>query len=95
MGSTFIYGQAYGPNPHIDPHWDKCGVAFNSFGPKLGHLEIANQFDTYGIRTQIIAGFESIEELQDKTLYLESKRVRNSNALTRCFTLKYCGNQSL
>jgi|TARA_B110000503_G_scaffold11716_1_gene15815 ribosomal protein S18 acetylase RimI-like enzyme len=68
MGSTFIYGQAYGPNPHIDPHWDKCGVAFNSFGPKLGHLEIANQFDTYGIRTQIIAGFESIEELQDETL---------------------------
>ena len=79
MGSTFIYGQAYGPNPHIDPLWDKCGVAFNSFGPKLGHLEIANQFDTYGTRTEIIPGFESIEELQDEALI---KNILDANAPT-------------
>lgn len=89
MGSTFIYGQAYGPNPHIDPLWDKCGVAFNSFGPKLGHLEIANQFDTYGTRTEIIPGFESIEELQDEVLI---KNILDANAPT---SSAYPGNPEI
>lgn len=71
MQSGFIYGQAYGPNPHIDPRWDKCAVGFSKFGPKFGHLEIANQFDTYGIDTKIIPGFESIEVLTDEALIKE------------------------
>ena len=45
MDSGFVYGHAYGPNPHIDPRWEKCAVAYNNFGPKFGHLEIANQFE--------------------------------------------------
>lgn len=68
MQSGFIYGHAYGPNPHIDPRWEKCAVGFSKFGPKFGHLEIANQFDTYGIDTKIIPGFESIEVLADEAL---------------------------
>lgn len=66
--SDFIYGHAYGPNPHIDPRWEKCAVAFSNFGPKFGHLEIANQFDTYGVDTKVIPGFETIEELRDDEL---------------------------
>lgn len=68
MQSGFIYGHAYGPNPHIDPRWDKCAVGFSNFGPTFGHLEIANQFDTYGIATKIIPGFENIEVLTDEVL---------------------------
>ena len=74
---TFIYGHAYGPNPHIDSRWDKCAVGFSEFGPTFGHLEIANQFDTYGIDTEIIAGFESIEELNDDELIT---KILNENA---------------
>ena len=66
--SGFIYGHAYGPNPHIDPRWEKCAVAFSKFGPKFGHLEIGNQFDTYGVDTTVIPGFEEIEELKDDEL---------------------------
>jgi len=77
MQSGFIYGQAYGPDPYIDPRWDKCGVAFNRFGPTFGHLEIANQFDTYGIDTKIIPSFESIEELKDDALI---KEILDNNA---------------
>jgi len=77
MQSGFIYGHAYGPNPHIDPRWDKCAVGFSKFGPKFGHLEIANQFDTYGIDTKIISGFESIEELADEALI---KKILDENA---------------
>ncbi len=77
MQSGFIYGHAYGPNPHIDPRWDKCAVAFTSFGSTFGHLEIANQFDTYGIDTKIISGFEEIEELTDEDLIT---KILNENA---------------
>ena len=68
MDSGFIYGHAYGPNPHIDQRWEKCAVAFSEFGPKFGHLERANQFDTYGITTKTIPGFEDIEVLTDEEL---------------------------
>ena len=89
MDSGFIYGHAYGPNPHIDPRWDKCGVAYNKFGPKFGHLEIANQFDTYGISTEIIPGFETIEELTDEVLI---KKILDENAPT---SSTYPGNPEI
>jgi GNAT superfamily N-acetyltransferase len=89
MDSGFIYGQAYGPNPHIDSRWDKCGVAYNKFGPKFGHLEIANQFDTYGISTEIIPGFETIEELTDEVLI---KKILDENAPTSSI---YPGNPEI
>jgi GNAT superfamily N-acetyltransferase len=89
MDSGFIYGQAYGPNPHIDPRWDKCGVAYNKFGLKFGHLEIANQFDTYGISTEIIPGFETIEELTDEVLI---KKILDENAPT---SSTYPGNPEI
>ena len=79
MRSGFTYGHAYGPNPHIDPRWEKCAVGFSKFGPKFGHLEIANQFDTYGIDTRIIPGFESIEVLADEALI---KKILDENAPT-------------
>ena len=79
MRSGFTYGHAYGPNPHIDPRWEKCAVGFSKFGPKFGHLEIANQFDTYGIDTKIIPGFESIDELTDEALI---KKILDENAPT-------------
>ena len=71
MKSGFIYGHAYGPDPVIDSRWDKCAVAFSKFGPTFGHLEIGNQFDTYGTDTKIIPGFENIEELKDEALIKE------------------------
>lgn len=66
--SDFFYGHAYGPDPYIDPRWDKCAVAYSKFGTTFGHLEIGNQFDTYGVDTKIISGFEDIEELKDDEL---------------------------
>jgi GNAT superfamily N-acetyltransferase len=89
MDSGFTYGQAYGPSPHIDPRWDKCGVAYNKFGPKFGHLEIANQFDTYGISTEIIPGFETIEELTDE---VQIKKILDENAPT---SSTYPGNPEI
>ena len=89
MDSGFIYGHAYGPNPHIDPRWEKCAVAYNNFGPKFGHLEIANQFDTYGISTKVIPGFETIEELTDEVLI---KKILDENAPT---SSTYPGNPEI
>jgi GNAT superfamily N-acetyltransferase len=89
MNSGFIYGHAYGPNPHIDSRWEKCAVAFSNFGPKFGHLEIANQFDTYGISTKVIPGFESIEELTDEVLI---KKILDENAPT---SSTYPGNPEI
>jgi GNAT superfamily N-acetyltransferase len=89
MDSGFIYGHAYGPNPHIDPRWDKCAVAFSNFGPKFGHLEIANQFDTYGITTETIPGFEVIEVLTDEVLI---KKILDENAPT---SSTYPGNPEI
>ena len=89
MDSGFIYGHAYGPNPHIDPRWEKCAVAFSNFGPKFGHLEIANQFDTYGIATEIIPGFETIEELTDEVLI---KKILDEHAPT---SSTYPGNPEI
>mgnify|MGYP002628500847 CR=1 FL=1 len=77
MKTDIIYGHAYGPEPHIDPHWEKCAVAFSNFGPKFGDLEISNQFDTYGISTKIVPGFETIEELCEEELI---KKILDENA---------------
>ena len=87
--SGFIYGHAYGSNPHIDPRWEKCAVAFSNFGPKFGHLEIANQFDTYGVDTKVIPGFETIEELKDETLI---KNILDTHAPT---SSTYPGNPEI
>jgi GNAT superfamily N-acetyltransferase len=89
MDSGFIYGHAYGPNPHIDSRWDKCAVANSNFGPKFGHLEIANQFDTYGTSTKVIPGFETIEELTDEALI---KKILDENAPT---SSTYPGNPEI
>lgn len=87
--SDFVYGHAYGPNPHIDPRWDKCAVAFSTFGPKFGHLEISNQFDTYATNTKVIAGFETIEELKDEELI---KNILDTHAPT---SSTYPGNPEI
>ena len=89
MDSGFIYGHAYGPNPHIDPRWDKCAVAFSEFGPKFGHLEVANQFDTYGTSTKTIPDFEDIEVLTDEVLI---KKILDENAPT---SSTYPGNPEI
>jgi ribosomal protein S18 acetylase RimI-like enzyme len=62
------YGQAYGPNPFIDPRWEKCAVAYSKGAPTYGHLQIANQFDFYGRKTEVIAGFEELEICADNAL---------------------------
>jgi len=89
MDSGFIYGHAYGPNPHIDSRWDKCAVAFSNFGPKFGHLEISNQFDTYSTNTEVIVGFETIEELKDEDLI---KNILDTHAPT---SSTYPGNSEI
>ena len=62
------YGQAYGPNPHIDPRWEKCAVAYGNGQPTFGHLQIANQFDFYGRKTEVIQGFEELSICTDDVL---------------------------
>tara|TARA_B110000503_G_scaffold107582_1_gene160782 strand:- start:352 stop:1080 length:729 start_codon:yes stop_codon:yes gene_type:complete len=89
MDSGFIYGHAYGPNPHIDPRWEKCAVAFSEFGSNFGHLEVGNQFDTYGTSTKIISGFETIEALTDEVLV---KKILDENAPT---SSTYPGNPEI
>ncbi|CAB4706179.1 unannotated protein [freshwater metagenome] len=79
MDSDFVYGHAYGPDPYIDPRWEKCAVAYSKFGATFGHLEIGTQFDTYGVDTRIIPGFEDIEELKDEDLI---KNILDSHAPT-------------
>jgi ribosomal protein S18 acetylase RimI-like enzyme len=89
MDSGFVYGHAYGPNPHIDPRWEKCAVAYSEFGPNFGHLEVSNQFDTYRIATKVIPGFETIEEVTDEVLI---KTILDENAPT---SSTYPGNPEI
>ena len=82
MDSDFVYGHAYGPDPYIDPRWEKCAVAFSKFGTTFGHLEIGNQFDTYGVDTRIIPGLEDIEDIEELKDNELIKHILDSNAPT-------------
>ena len=65
------YGQAFGPNPHFDPRWGKVAVSHSKFGPVWNGLQIANQFDFYGCKPEVIAGFEEIEIINDDEFITE------------------------
>jgi ribosomal protein S18 acetylase RimI-like enzyme len=69
-----VFGAGFGPHPPVRPEWESCVISHSAFGPRVGPLVYADQWDffTYAVTDTHSDG--EVDELNDDVALTEFLR---------------------